>query len=155
MTHIFVWRSGIISNEFFIQEFDMKSLQIVVAAAMMLAFSSANAAAGFEGFFGNGYHYSVEIKKNADGTYKMIYGDSMGASNILECTATGNLQGDKLVVTERECTEYEIDENEKKNVTRQYPRSQRLEYVVTADGIDEYNAEDPSEVTNLERIQMD
>lgn len=133
----------------------MKSSEIAVAAVMMLAVSSANAA-GFEGFFGNGFHYSVEIKKNADGTYKMEYGDSMGASNILECTGTGKLQGNKLVlVTDRDCTEYEIDDNDNKKVTRKYQRAEKLEYVITADGIDEYNSEDPSDVTNLERVELD
>lgn len=134
----------------------MKLLKIAVASALMLAFSSAYAAASFEGFFGGGFHYSVEIKKNADGTYKMEYGDSMGAGSLLECTATGKLQGNKLVlVSERNCTEYEIDENENKKVTRKYERSGVLEYVLTADGIDEYDPEDPSDVNNLERIQLD
>jgi hypothetical protein len=130
----------------------MKSVQVVVAAALMLAFSSANAA-GFEGFFGDGYHYSVKISKNSDGTYKMDYGDSMGAENIIECTATAKLKGDRLVlVTDRDCKEIEIDENENSKVIRKFTKSDKSEYVITEAGIDEYYEGNPDDVINFERI---
>jgi hypothetical protein len=129
----------------------MKLAQIIVASSMMLAFSFASAA-GFEGFFGNGYHYSVKITKNADGTYKMEYADSNGADDTIECTATAKLNGEKLVlVTDRDCTETLIDDDEKE-VTKKFTKSEKYEYVITEAGIDEYSVGNAEPVENLERM---
>ncbi len=144
----------------------MKSVKFAVSAVAMLAFSSASAgfsdgfAAGnteksgsFEGFYSNGYHYSVEISGNEDDTFSMSYGDSQGAFNITRCTASARMEGERLVlVTPKACLDIEIDsETGTENVTKKYEDASPLVYEIIPQGLNEIRKDDPKAVTRLKR----
>lgn len=130
----------------------MKFLKFAAASLMMLGFSSAFADT-YEGFFYNGYHYSVEITRLGDGTYRLDYGDSSGAYDITKCTASGKLKGDRIVLTSvRNCKNIVIDPDTKEENVRSYTQSDKLEYGPDADnGIIEYSTDGSGEPTNLMR----
>lgn len=141
----------------------MKSAKFAATAVMLMAFTSAEAgfsdgfsadkSGSFEGFYSNGYHYSVEIEKNGDDTYSMTYGDSQGALNITSCTATARKDGARLVLTTpKSCVDIEIDaQSGNETVTRRYDEPDTLVYEITADGLREVRQDNSGEVTELSR----
>ena len=130
----------------------MKLSELAVASALMLAFTCANAA-DFEGSFHDNTHYSIEIVKNADNTYKMEFGGDMIGDNIVECSATAKINGDRLVVTERDCSEIEVDDSDNRKVVKTFKNNDRLEYVISTEGLDEYYNGDPDDVKVFERLK--
>ncbi len=133
----------------------MKFLKFAAASLMMFGFSSVYADI-YEGFFHNGYHYSVEITRLGDGTYRLDYGNSSGAFDITRCAASGRLNGNRLILTSvRNCNDIKIDpDTNAESVVKNYTMSDRVEYAPDGDnGIIEYNTDGSGDSMNLMRTR--
>lgn len=129
----------------------MKLSVLTAASVPLLIFSCANAA-DFEGSFHDNTHFSIKIVKNADNTYRMDFGGDMAGDNIVECSTTAKVSGERLVVTERDCSEIEVDDSDNRKVVRTFKNNDRLEYVISAEGLDEYYNGNPDDVKVFERL---
>ena len=98
---------------------------------------------GSRAFCGCAAHFVLQIPASID-----VIGD-----NIVECSATAKINGDRLVVTERDCSEIEVDDSDNRKVVKTFKNNDRLEYVISTEGLDEYYNGDPDDVKVFERLK--